>query len=1160
MDLNNKTVEIKEEIEKCDKTEDTNCVKRIKDEPSTENCSEFDCMADQPEHVKIEEHAAIQIKSEETETCNDMSEDEDIPDLIHIKTETLAGSDSQLDSVTKNSNLESESDEMNSEAVDNDNCSYKTYCKNNLGNQITDYRCTQCDKSFESKACLDIHMDSIHAQSASSVSPIILKCRSCSYITSFPSDLKKHMFGKHSGESSGQRKVCIECHKGFNSKQYLDEHILRKHPKLIDLVSSKIHDCKGCNFRTTDKGRLDSHVSTHILKNDPNFSLAASSKVFECSNCDYKSAYKCNLNKHMLKHAVNKSYTCKRCNVSFERKPLLNEHIFKEHSKSRASGTSEMIQCSECFYVTLYKSNFNRHLLTHIVEVHKPFTCAHCKASFKSKLSIDDHVLKKHPNFMNSISSEIFCCTNCDFKTSRKTNLTRHMMKHVTDISSKSDETLGVTTYKCLNCTYESTTKSDVHKHMKRDHQPITGKMYECFDCTFKTARKDRLEKHVSLHRDINLKPSTCTQCNTPFKSKQALGEHIIKNHPNFVGSISCKVFECIYCVYKTTISCKFSYHKLEHTGKIFRCRYCDALFKSKHYLNDHVIKRHSNNIESTRSKVHKCEHCPYETISKSRLVKHMIRHKFVGSGIVTYHASLTNKFAAQKENWVKELHVANSETERNLYFCSNCSYSTYCQNTLINHVAAGHCSSKTESGFDHTERNEFACTHCDKSFKKKLGLEGHIVQNHTELIASVSSKIYECTGCYYKTVYISHFKRHMSQHPDVPSISILKERLSKSEVRRNRSRKIGDYVCPHCERTFKNKFCLDGHIVKVHTEFSASVSSKIHECTSCNFKTVYTTNFKRHMWKHTGLPSSNSKFYSCVQCSRTFNTKTLLDEHLLRRHPKLAALVSSKIHECTDCDYKSTNKSNFEQHRAVHNNTVYKVRKCKYCDAKFNCKPSLLGHILKQHPEFIEAGFYKVHECKNCHYKSAYNRDLKRHISRVHPDAISESISCKYCKARFKSDRLLESHIARAHLDAIAKISTQFECFNCTFKCFIKTDLESHMVKNHARKGTVKMYSCLECPFKTGMKGYLEKHVLGHRGVDSTISTCTQCKAPFMNEQIMGEHVIKDHPNFIASISCKIYECVYCAYKTTFPRKLACHEKICQRSIGVEDIANSQC
>nr|CAI5823104.1 unnamed protein product [Callosobruchus analis] len=314
-----------------------------------------------------------------------------------------------------------------------------------------------------------------------------------------------------------------------------------------------------------------------------------------------------------------------------------------------------------------------------------------------------------------------------------------------------------------------------------------------------------------------------------------------------------------------------------------------------------------------------------------------------------------------------------------------------------------------------------------------------------------------------------------MSQHPDVPSISILKERLSKSEVRRNRS---------------------------------------------------------------------HSKFYSCVQCSRTFNTKTLLDEHLLRRHPKLAALVSSKIHECTDCDYKSTNKSNFEQHRAVHNNTVYKVRKCKYCDAKFNCKPSLLGHILKQHPEFIEAGFYKVHECKNCHYKSAYNRDLKRHISRVHPDAISESISCKYCKARFKSDRLLESHIARAHLDAIAKISTQFECFNCTFKCFIKTDLESHMVKNHARKGTVKMYSCLECPFKTGMKGYLEKHVLGHRGVDSTISVnkCAHCKAVYMSKKLLDAHILSKHPEFVTSVSSKILKCTSCDYKTTTKTTLFNH------------------
>nr|CAI5823100.1 unnamed protein product [Callosobruchus analis] len=414
-------------------------------------------------------------------------------------------------------------------------------------------------------------------------------------------------------------------------------------------------------------------------------------------------------------------------------------------------------------------------------------------------------------------------------------------------------------------------------------------------------------------------------------------------------------------------------------------------------------------------------------------------------------------------------------------------------------------------------------------------------------------------------------------------------------------------------------------------------------------------------MWKHTGLPSSNSKFYSCVQCSRTFNTKTLLDEHLLRRHPKLAALVSSKIHECTDCDYKSTNKSNFEQHRAVHNNTVYKVRKCKYCDAKFNCKPSLLGHILKQHPEFIEAGFYKVHECKNCHYKSAYNRDLKRHISRVHPDAISEPIKydckqchkiytrkitfddhivkkhpehialvssdvlecrrcdykttykrylhkhklkhpsvnkCAHCKAVYMSKKLLDAHILSKHPEFVTSVSSKIlkctscdykttheaylskhkkcmhsaealpTCTHCNTKFKTKTTLFNHIVQNHpsfASSVTSKVYECSKCSYKTTRRYLLDRHLLNHADVTSKfqLSKCERCNVTFKGKQLRDAHILKEHPNFIGSVTSRIHECTNCNYKTTFKFNLKKHMlKHCSSTTPIEETTHecSQC
>nr|CAI5857420.1 unnamed protein product [Callosobruchus analis] len=83
--------------------------------------------------------------------------------------------------------------------------------------------------------------------------------RYATVITAFKGHTLKHLDVKPSKNSSN----CNHCEATFRTKETLNEHILQKHPTFIESVTSKVHECKICNFKTTIKNRLNNHLVQH---------------------------------------------------------------------------------------------------------------------------------------------------------------------------------------------------------------------------------------------------------------------------------------------------------------------------------------------------------------------------------------------------------------------------------------------------------------------------------------------------------------------------------------------------------------------------------------------------------------------------------------------------------------------------------------------------------------------------------------------------------------------------------------------------------------------------------------------------------------------------------------------------------------------------------
>ncbi|CAH2003488.1 unnamed protein product [Acanthoscelides obtectus] len=701
----------------------------------------------------------------------------------------------------------------------------------------------------------------------------------------------------------------------------------------------------------------------------------------------------------------------------------------------------------------------------------------------------NDHILN-HPTVQGS--HELHC--NATFR------MKRGLDEHISDKHSK--------ILLCAHCTYQTTTKKYLANHMLKhpDFTRVSSKIYECAHCTYKSTFKARLARHMLKHfaGKGSHKPDVCIHCNKTFLYKRSLNDHIIKKHPEHITSVPGKIHECTDCTYKTTFKNRLAIHMLKHPDakssyKLQKCVHCETKFLTKTLLGNHIINKHPDFLESVSSKIHECTYCTYKTTVKGKLAIHMLKHPDANSSYKLNECIHCNRTFINKKNLndhiIKKHPEHTASVASKIHECEYCVFITTSKGYLAKHMRM-HAGEKGDIK---------TCIHCNATFKCERKLDNHIIKEHPDLIASVSSKIYECTHCPFRTTEKYYLSKHILKHSEAERGSKLKK-------------------CVHCNATFSTKTLLGNHIIFKHPEFIASVLSKIHECTHCTYKTTVKGKFDIHILKHSGVKPS-CKLKECVHCNATFKAKMLLDNHIIKKHPDFISSISGKIHECTHCSYKTTFKGKLAIHMLKHPGakSSHKLSVCIHCDRTFINKKNLNDHIIKKHPEHTASVSSKIFECKYCAYKTALNGCLTIHM-RKHPEAENGHDlktggyalkTCIQCKAAFKNNTSLDNHIVKNHPDCVASISRE-------------------------------IHECKYCAFKTVSKGSLTRHLGKHPGAEggSTLKTCIHCDAAFKSKRCLDNHTIKKHPEYIASVSSKIYECTHCTYKTTVKKDLDSHSR----------------
>jgi hypothetical protein len=211
---------------------------------------------------------------------------------------------------------------------------------------------------------LDVNSPSSLSSAAEDSSPAIIDKRSFSNcnvcgknITA--KNMARHMEKHSTVKNKAQQQQtpvllsCGSCIKKFLNKSDLLEHLRSAH------ATNTIFCCDRCKQTFTDQSGLFSHRRSHP---------------------------ECNLGPIAEQHRqAPKPYSCRSCKRSFSQKGHLNRH-----EKTHNGGHSEDLTCKVCGKRCKNQVGLVRHRARHLA-------CLQCAVVFDSKVALQEHLLKKHP-------------------------------------------------------------------------------------------------------------------------------------------------------------------------------------------------------------------------------------------------------------------------------------------------------------------------------------------------------------------------------------------------------------------------------------------------------------------------------------------------------------------------------------------------------------------------------------------------------------------------------------------------------------------------------------------------------------------------------------------------------------------------------------------
>ena len=440
-----------------------------------------------------------------------------------------------------------------------------------------------------------------------------LECAECSQYFLRRDRLELHAAQRHGPDSKNPPKgeskkvkggcVCTYCGETLSKASKLRAHVNKEHETFACTRD-------GCTSRFASQEELDEHgdsVKHETIKKEPECAEDGASAAetngvtpYRCraDDCTFQGVTKEEIVFHVR---VNHAEMQEDVEEWYEEEELrMGKGAKRQRRRKNADGTGATFAIDGTFLCDRceFRTSRKDHLRRHIQRVHdklKPHECPKCDHKFFSKYHMQIHFKAIHENCKE------LTCPECDFKCNRKDQLNIHLRSKHNDGS----------VYMCTLCSFRGDTDWELERHMSSTHTEL--QTFQCTQCHWTFDRKDRYDEHMRREHE-NQQETECVICGFKAKDKSEYESHLRREHKR-TGAIKCP--ECDYVAKRKDHLIKhieFVHRKL----KPFSCAQCQFTASQRGAINRHIQAVHR------KEKPYLCQYCGFSASFKGNLKQHV--------------------------------------------------------------------------------------------------------------------------------------------------------------------------------------------------------------------------------------------------------------------------------------------------------------------------------------------------------------------------------------------------------------------------------------------------------------------------------------------------------------------------------------------------------
>lgn len=298
-----------------------------------------------------------------------------------------------------------------------------------------------------------------------------------------------------------------------------------------------------------------------------------STRTYACKKCTQTFDRKEDLKAHK-QNAHPKTYTCTQCT----HKPFASRQGLVYHIQS--SHNSTMYQCPECSAIFKQLENYREHWrLTHKLDVH---ACTQCPMRYTKLKSLEDHIQRKH-------SQPVIEVPAIQPPQINQTSDAMNLDVNTNNVQLPPPALALTTTSHAMNL--------DTNVNANNVQLPLS--MLALINAT--------ASHGAGMHQ--------CDQCAQKFDRDEYLRAHKRNDHKDEIKTYTCSYQGCTHEPFTSYNGLKF--HMEGHNPNGFKCNACDKTFAREVYRSDHVRLKHP-------SLLHPCNQCSKRYILLEDLDAHV--------------------------------------------------------------------------------------------------------------------------------------------------------------------------------------------------------------------------------------------------------------------------------------------------------------------------------------------------------------------------------------------------------------------------------------------------------------------------------------------------------------------------------------------------------